>query len=399
MKGIIQRISWNVSNEHQEAFDRERIKSELFRSRFVALVLLFIELILIVVSLLRFGNQSFYPPQSRYFTLYVLLSVGMLLFFLVFHLIEKKQWYNRKIISYIAVCYTTYILLWNVAIVLLDQSHQSAITTYIVAMISISFLTGSELWVTITAYVVAQSVFLVLLPQYQQDPNVVYGHYVNSTILFIMSCCSAFFLYKYRVTNFNNVITIREKNDELQQLYNMLEKQAHRDGLTGLYNKSKLNELFDELWQEASRARQTVAVMMVDVDHFKSYNDTYGHLAGDECLRQVARVLSVYNAEDDRAGVASSFAARAGGEEFIVVCVKLTEQEAYRKASGIKQQVEQLEIPHTGSAIGHVTVSIGLYVGVPAAKVSKEDFIENADQALYSAKRKNRNTVEVSDRL
>ena len=132
----------------------------------------------------------------------------------------------------------------------------------------------------------------------------------------------------------------------------------------------------------------SIALLMLDVDFFKSYNDTRGHLAGDECLRRVAGVIAA------RVKRASDLAARYGGEEFAVVLAGAEEEGALSVAQWIRGQIEAQLIPHGASTVSdYVTVSIGVGAMAPALGGSPERLIANADAALYRAKELGRNAV------
>ena len=126
---------------------------------------------------------------------------------------------------------------------------------------------------------------------------------------------------------------------------------------------------------------------MCDVDHFKMYNDTYGHQAGDDCLRQVAHSINAYLERP------SDIVSRYGGEEFAVILPETIEDGALFVAEKIRHSVHELCIPHSGSAHGRVTVSIGISALIPAPENTPSDLIQQADRALYQAKRLGRDRV------
>jgi diguanylate cyclase (GGDEF)-like protein len=126
---------------------------------------------------------------------------------------------------------------------------------------------------------------------------------------------------------------------------------------------------------------------MIDVDHFKLFNDTYGHLEGDKCLRQVGEALAAI------AGEVSGFAARYGGEEFCLLLPKTNGIAAMDIGERVRAAVEDLHIPHSMSAFQYITVSAGMAAVAPGQASSVQDLIEAADAALYAAKHRGRNTV------
>jgi len=157
------------------------------------------------------------------------------------------------------------------------------------------------------------------------------------------------------------------------------------DALTGLGNRRLLDEYLDEALRRARRAGSRVALIMIDVDCFKMYNDRYGHVAGDQCLRAIAEAL--------RAGLVrrDDQVMRYGGEEFAVVLPDTGEFAALRIAETLRAAVHRLALPHAGREGGVVTISAGIAVADDEA--SPQSLLQAADQALYSAKRRGRDQV------
>ncbi|RKP47833.1 sensor domain-containing diguanylate cyclase [Pararobbsia silviterrae] len=166
---------------------------------------------------------------------------------------------------------------------------------------------------------------------------------------------------------------------------------AKTDGLTGLSNRHMLDEILGREWRRARRTRNALSLLFVDLDWFKSYNDTYGHQAGDDALTAVARCIS------DHVHRPTDCAARYGGEEFIVVLPNTNAEGATAVAQKIRTAIDALRIPHTGSVHEHVTVSIGVSTLVPTAPREIGAVIKSADEALYRAKTTGRNRVVVAE--
>ncbi len=181
---------------------------------------------------------------------------------------------------------------------------------------------------------------------------------------------------------------VAERTAELQAANQQLEVLSNTDGLTGLSNRHRFDQVWAQEWQRAVRQGLPLAVVMIDVDHFKLYNDQFGHPAGDECLRRVAAVLAH---SVRRAG---ELAARYGGEEFVVVLPGLDANGALQEAERIRTEVSALGIPHTGSSAGAVvTVSLGVASRVPQREEGLYLLLQEADDALYQAKHGGRNRV------
>jgi GGDEF domain-containing protein len=154
----------------------------------------------------------------------------------------------------------------------------------------------------------------------------------------------------------------------------LLNELAQRDGMTGLYNRRIFDDYIERLWRQSRRESTGVAIIFVDIDCFKLYNDLYGHQAGVD------------------------FAARYGGEEFVLVLYGPPDEYARNLPEEIRREVLELEIPHAGSTVAkHVTVSVGLAFATPGTSRSLAGAIQTADEALYQAKREGRNRVVFKD--
>jgi diguanylate cyclase (GGDEF)-like protein len=168
----------------------------------------------------------------------------------------------------------------------------------------------------------------------------------------------------------------------------LLNDIAERDGLSGLYNRRKFDALTHRLWQQAQRDQVSLQVILVDIDHFKSFNDHYGHQAGDHCIRQVATIIA------RAAKRPFDFCARYGGEEFALVLYAPSGSDPVGLAEQIRRETLALGIPHAHSAAADVvTVSVGSAIAAPGTKRSLAGLIQAADEALYRAKQAGRNRL------
>ena len=177
-------------------------------------------------------------------------------------------------------------------------------------------------------------------------------------------------------------------NTELSQAQDRLEFLASHDALTGLNNRRTLNEYLQREWGRAIRAGTPVSAIMIDVDSFKLYNDFHGHLAGDECLQAVARVVA------EGARRPADLTARYGGEEFVVLLPETDADGVLNRAEQMRAGVEALRIPHGQSiASAVVTISAGIATVIPDPDSSPSTLLSAADNALYHAKKSGRNQV------
>ena len=175
----------------------------------------------------------------------------------------------------------------------------------------------------------------------------------------------------------------------LKRQADLLRSLSFLDGLTGIANRRRFDDAMTREWRRCTRSHLPLSLIILDVDHFKAYNDEYGHKAGDECLRLVAELLA------DRARRPSDLVARYGGEEFVCLLPETDGTGAIRVAEGFRAAVAEQRIPHAQSPVApFVTISLGVATVTPSADGSPERLAEMADQLLYRAKRAGRNRVQ-----
>jgi PleD family two-component response regulator len=203
---------------------------------------------------------------------------------------------------------------------------------------------------------------------------------------------------------------LAEREQELLDSNKQLLELAHVDALTGLANRRSFNARLAKEWELACTARQPVAVLKIDVDHFKMFNDYYGHVQGDACLRKVGSVLKagtriaieqwlgeigVAPRQEPQLGPRrdTDFAARYGGEEFAVLLRGADARTAVMVAERLRKGVEDLLIANRGAPHGFVSISVGVAARVPDPGQNPQTLTESADIALYQAKQRGRNAV------
>ena len=170
----------------------------------------------------------------------------------------------------------------------------------------------------------------------------------------------------------------------------LLDEFAQRDGLTGIYNRRRFDEHLADVWQQGVRERRPIALLFADIDHFKAFNDRYGHQAGDEAMKAVAAVLAQF------ARRPLDLVARYGGEEFAIVLYDTTQAQAVEVAEQLIEAVRGLGIPHQDSgAAPLLTISVGAACVVPVAGRSCAGLVQLVDQALYAAKDGGRNRSQL----
>jgi len=179
-----------------------------------------------------------------------------------------------------------------------------------------------------------------------------------------------------------------EKHQRLEKTKRMLQGLALKDALTGLYNRRYFSEQVEREWNRARREQLPLSLFMIDIDHFKRFNDSFGHLSGDRCICAVADVVQRCFARG------SDLVARYGGEEFVVLATGVERRHARERAELLRRAISGLVIEGASrSAAKTITVSVGVATVVPDDRILPEDLLADADRSLYQAKRAGRDRV------
>lgn len=176
---------------------------------------------------------------------------------------------------------------------------------------------------------------------------------------------------------------------ELEEANRLLAHLSSHDGLTGILNRRSFDEILEREWNRCFREKKLLSIILIDVDYFKKYNDIYGHIAGDNCLKMIAKIIAKTVQRP------SDYVARYGGEEFVVVLPRTDAAGAMKVAEQIRLNIKELGIEHRGSSFSEITVSSGVAESSPysdkIAENNIEEIIQRADRALYMAKSLGRN--------
>ncbi|GAA3956055.1 GGDEF domain-containing protein [Allohahella marinimesophila] len=188
-----------------------------------------------------------------------------------------------------------------------------------------------------------------------------------------------------------NSLNLEASQKQAEKLANELHQLSTQDALTGVTNRRGFDETLSREWLRARRAGTPLTLLMIDADFFKPYNDTLGHLAGDDCLRRIAASLTGYARRE------GEVVACYGGEEFAVLLPGTTGPEGVTIAEAIAKDIADLDIPHPASGVAkRITVSIGVHSVVPGELEDSQTLVSHADRALYQAKADGRNCIRLA---
>ena len=195
--------------------------------------------------------------------------------------------------------------------------------------------------------------------------------------------------YKYLLAIGRDITERKRAEQELLMLNNELKTLSSKDGLTNLSNRRIFDQMLPKEWSRAQRGQTPLSLIMIDIDYFKDYNDYYGHLQGDDCLRQVAQAI------DSVSKRATDIVARYGGEEFVILLPDTNAEQAIIVAEKCLEIVTQQQMPHAASKVSNVvSLSIGVNTMMPTPNLHPSALIKAADILLYQAKENGRNQIQ-----
>lgn len=271
------------------------------------------------------------------------------------------------------------LLIWSACITLYDQRVSSNISVYMTTAVYIAGLLYIRPRISVPVFIFCEAILLVGILQLDLAPSRdIYGFCVNSVGLTLVALFISLYRWASLRKDFLNHLEMEEKNEMITRQSERLNYLANHDPLTGLWNRNYLSEWTDRFFSENSRRQ--IAVFVIDIDHFKEYNDTFGHVEGDECLKKVAGVLQ------ELEGIHF----RYGGEEFLCLLEITDETQAKHLADRLCSQIEQQKIPSSKPG-RYLTVSAGYAVGTMKNDLEFRRLLHGADDALYWAKNNGRN--------
>ena len=379
----------NEADFGSDEFIENRNRINVTRAKWTSFAFVCMEVAVLAVSLSFKKERMIRPPGSYYLTLYFVLLLAMLAFSLLFRRLEKSVQAHKTVIGVVGVVFSTFILCWCAGISVLDQMSSGQISVYIFAVLAIAVTPYFKPGVLLLMYLPVHTVFLVLLAEVSAPTRPPFANCVNSTAFLMVAWMISTMRYQRLAEEFKNRKLIEQKNSELVRVNLELQKANKKlrtlsrvDGLTGIFNRAMFDIAIRSEWDRCKRHLMPMTLLMIDVDFFKGYNDHYGHRAGDECIRKVAKVIASCARRD------TDIVARYGGDEFAVILPYTEQEKAQLLAERIREGIGAREISYEFSGVSRfVTVSIGLFTGVPADDLSAGKFIEHADQALYDAKK------------
>jgi len=309
------------------------------------------------------------PNLARIGVLVPLLVLGLALTFLQ----RADVWYPRFMA--VGMCVGLLGIAW-VGLASWEAGESRVFVRLVIATIAVYFVLGLPFRSALAANLIAIAFYAAIAVE-KAMPWADLTHYVVMLLMTNVICAAG----AYNLEHARRTAWLDGR---------LLAETALQDGLTGIPNRRRFDDHLQRVWAQSIRERGSIALLFADIDHFKAFNDRYGHQAGDEALKAVSKVLAHF------ARRPLDLAARYGGEEFAIVLFDTTCDHALRIGEEIMAAVRELAIPHTDSGAAPVlTISMGIGCVVPVARRSCQGLVQLADQALYAAKDAGRNQARV----
>lgn len=394
-RGLLSRVFASVPPENRRDFEQHRLNTNVDRMYILAIYIIAVQLILNVINIIK-------PADSKGsdIMVYVTLSMATLALGVVFWILlgqVRRGRIKSNIVKRILVNGLLYsYLIIQLIFCTLNIISTGGINSYIIAILIVGMFPILRPVSSILT-ILASFAYTLLAMYLTRDISDTWSSilitdiWTNLIIITGLVVCISVFIYDIYVSNYMHSVRLEQSNAELVRANNRLALMANTDEMTGVSNRHALSQDFGQVWQASALKNTKLAVAIVDIDFFKSYNDKYGHLEGDKCLQKVARSLrKSFRRRSD-------IVYRYGGEEFLIV-YDASSDDAFDLIEAARKNVEQLKIPHGDTSISpYVTISAGVCVVAPSVHVTTDEALKIADDALYESKNNGRNRTTLRE--
>lgn len=368
------------------ALRKEFTAHNIRRERLLAVFSICILIILIGIDCLIMEKSS---ESLRELCIYSIAARSALIVFLTGFLLATRKAIVGTSLRYVAwdLAFIGVSLAWIAIFTGALQIVRPGIEPYLMAVFTISAIIFQDVLRSTLIFGMGLLLMLAFAVPLQPDPRILRSEIINSAIFSALAFIISRVVYTMQLHNFRNNRIIAEQKRELAASNEMLRRLSFLDPLTNIANRRYMQMVLEREWKLQARTGRPLAVIMIDIDWFKLFNDTYGHQSGDDCLRRVATALEAAVKRP------ADLVARYGGEEFIVLLPQTDRKGAICTGNRLMEAVRDLNIENSGSPIGHVTVSMGVASCEPLPDVDLDDLIRSADCALYEAKFSGKNRI------
>lgn len=330
--------------------------------------------------------DNFFAPNA-YLLQIIRFAIILPLIFIIYLCMVSTQRFDH----YLQYCLMTIILITAIGVITIgllqpNPMRDMYFNSMLLILMFTFILSKLQFWKALFTSIILYLMLMIGL--YFDNSTTSYAYFGHSFVFLagvLILGVSSYALEKSIRINYLQTLLLNIEQQELKDAKNHLEKLSNIDGLTGISNHRHFHELLKISWNHCLRKQELLALLIIDVDYFKQYNDLYGHQAGDECLKLVANAIkkSVRRSTD--------LTARYGGDEFVVLINDVDLDSLKKVIDIVRKNIAKLNLKHEFNKYEVVTVSIGAILTIPERKNSPNDFIAVADYALYQAKNEGRN--------
>ncbi|HEE6186495.1 GGDEF domain-containing protein [Acinetobacter baumannii] len=347
-------------------------------------------IILILYLFLSFGIYQVLPTEQvlSWLSYYSWVGIIVLIAWILSFIKKLNQWFDY----YVGIGSSTAVAITFILINVLENGQDNVLfhAAMMYAIVIIYGAVGMRFYTAIIAGWVGGLIGILVSTYLNGDID---WTFLNRTYTFssFLGMTLAYATDRQHRENYLQNCMIELNRIELMQQAQQLSLLSQQDALTGLANRRYLDETLDNEWRRALRHETPLTIMMVDIDFFKPYNDSLGHLKGDQCLKDIATAISSIAA---RSG---DLVARYGGEEFLLLFPMTNAQQAKIQAERLMNAIKKIAIVHPCSSVSpYVTISVGVATTIPRLNDSISAFVSRADHALYQAKTNGRNQYQIA---
>lgn len=378
METVRDKITCPMTPEQEKGFTLLCAENILRYNGYFLICIIGIQIYNLIYTFAYTGGKLHTAASRVYTVFYAVLLLVSVVGLILKNYLKKNLPERGKCTVRLQVLYGFLLMVWGTCVTVYDQRVSSGISVYLIVALTVALLVYFTPVQAMVTYGFFLLVMYLAMPLFQKVPKDNYGNYVNMTIMTLMSVLICIYRYTLDRKHYLAQEIIMEQNIRLAEA-------ASHDSLTRLRNRRFLDEKIGELYQKCAEDRIAITVMMIDIDHFKNYNDTYGHQQGDECLRRMAWRLEQELDEENE------YLIRYGGEEFLYIGLGVNKERAIEKGKQFNKVVQDLIIGPSEQERRSITISIGICSTFPNEAAQWKECVAEADKALYEAKNTGRN--------
>jgi diguanylate cyclase (GGDEF)-like protein len=390
MKNVLNKI-WKLSfcgptPSEARSFRDVVTTDNIFRERILAVMILCASILLMIVD---YSLMVFHPDSNRSLSVVAIIYRFSFCAFLVAFLLgtrgEPARFSSRQ-------CF------WDAAMVVVSLAWvggfsgaflviRPGVEPYLIGVLITGSFLFQDAWRSILFFAVGFLSFILSAVYFRPEFHIFLSSVVSVTLSTLLAFVISRIVYRMRLESFRDAQDIAGQRRIMQESVENLQKLSYLDPLTGIANRRFLEMSLLREWKLEARSGQPLTVIMIDIDWFKLFNDTYGHIPGDDCLRKVATAL------ESAVQRPSDLVSRYGGEEFCILLPMTDREGAIFTAKRMMKAIHDLKIPHRSSLFGRVTVSMGIATRQPDHSGHFDSLVHSADTALYHAKISGKNRI------